>query len=165
MEVYKMPVTPDYEGEQNANMMSTVMIHRDEHHRTASAKKVILVDESGNPIDPESTAETKVVIYGSSVVGTGATVTLATYTVPAGKRFIFKGGIIGGSEAGEFTFEINSNTYALVRNSGSIRTIVATFPVPPEASAAAIVDINVKNIGNKTRQFEATLNGYTIDAS
>ena len=65
----------------------------------------------------------KVNVFGSSSVSPSATVTLATYTVPAGKRFFFTGGIVGGDGTGEFEFEVGGSNVALVRNSGSNRTI------------------------------------------
>jgi len=101
--------------------------------------------------------------FGSANVAPSATVTLATYTVPGGKRFIFTGGIVGGNEIGEFYFMIDVNTIALIRNSGSNPTIVAKLVEQPEASAGSTIDIKVINISNKTRSYEATLNGYLID--
>lgn len=107
-------------------------------------------------------SKAKVTNFGSSSVASGATITLATYTVPASKRFYFMGGMIGGNESGEFTFEINSVVVGLYRNSGSNRSAVVTLLNEPEASSTAVIDIRVKNIGDKTRTFEATLMGYTL---
>lgn len=101
--------------------------------------------------------------FGSASVSPGATITLATYNVPAGKRFVYSGGIVGGTEQGEFTFDINLVTQALIRNSGSNPTIQVKFIEPPEASAGAVIELKVKNISNKTRSFEATLSGFLTD--
>lgn len=101
--------------------------------------------------------------FGSSNVGPGATATLATYTVPTNKQFTYTGGIVGGTAEGEFTFDINTITLALVRNSGSNPTIQVQFLEPPDASAGSIIDLKVTNNSNKTRSFESTLSGYIID--
>jgi hypothetical protein len=125
--------------------------------------KAIQTDVYGNLIvitNPE--VHSKVVIYGDQMVGAGATMVLATYTVPASKRFFYKGGLVGGGEEGQFSFEISTARIGLWRNSGSAKSAVITFPEFPEASTGAIITISVKNISNKTRQFEATLYGYTM---
>lgn len=101
--------------------------------------------------------------FGTATVAPSATITLATYTVPVGKRFIYSGGIVGGTEVGEFYFDINANTQALVRNSGSNPTIQVRFIEAPEASGGSTVDLKVKNISNKTRTYEANLSGYIVD--
>jgi len=104
----------------------------------------------------------KVNNFGSASVAPGATVTLVTLTVPATKRFVYRGGIVGGNDHGKFEFQINSITQATVRNSGSNPTIQVTFIEPPEASTGSVVDLNVTNNSNKTKSFEATLSGYII---
>jgi len=110
----------------------------------------------------ETILKTKVVQFGASVVGPGATVTLISYTVPALKTFHWVGAFVGGRESGEFTLQINGATVVLIRNSGSIRTINSKFPEDPEASGSSVVEIKVKNISELSRSFEATLFGYTL---
>lgn len=125
--------------------------------------KAVRTDVDGNLIVVQiDTYRSKVVLYGDSMVAQAATVTLVTFTVPAGKRFYFKGVSVGGGEEGEFSFEINAGRIGLWRNSGSTRSAVITFPEQPEASAAAIINVIVTNKSNKTRQFEATIYGYTL---
>ena len=106
----------------------------------------------------------KVNVFGSTSVTPASTVTLATFTVPAGKIFVLTGGIVGGRESGNFEFEVGGSTVAIIRNSGSNPTIQARFNEPPEASAATVINIKVTNDGHKTRPFEATLSGYTINS-
>ncbi len=108
--------------------------------------------------------KTKVNVFGSALVTPGSTLTLVSYVVPVSSVFTFSGGIVGGDESGEFTFEIAASTIALVRNSGSNRTIMLRFLEPPSAGAATLLQIKVKNIGIKPKQFEATLSGYTMPA-
>ena len=116
---------------------------------------VVIIDEKTRSI---------VSVFGSAVISPSATSTLATFTVPSGKRFIFSGGIVGGGESAEFSFIVASATVCLVRNSGSNRTIVVLFPTAPEASASAVIDLKAKNVSLKTKTFEATISGYTVDA-
>lgn len=105
----------------------------------------------------------KVNVYNSQSIATGATITVSTYTVPVGKKFVFTGATIGGDESGEFLLEVNGSDVALIRNSGSMRTINHKFVEPPEANAGQIVNIKVKNIGRRTTQYETSLCGYIID--
>lgn len=106
--------------------------------------------------------KTSVNAFGSALITPGATITLATYTVSVGMSFTFTGGIVGGDEAGEFHFEVGGSDIALVRNSGSQRTIVIKFPEPQVIGASTIINIKAKNIGNKTKPFESTLSGYIL---
>jgi hypothetical protein len=106
----------------------------------------------------------KVNVFGSTSITPAATVTLATYTVPAGKIFVLTGGIVGGRMHGEFEFEVGGSTVAVVRNSGSNPTIQVKFFEPPEASASTVINIKATNDGHQTRPFEATLSGYTINS-
>ena len=108
-------------------------------------------------------AKSKVNIFGSTTVSPGVTVTLATYTVPVGKAFTFTGGIVGGTANGEFHFEIAGSDIAVYRNSGSNPSCQLRFVEPPTATAGSIINIKVKNCDNKTRIFESTLSGYTLD--
>ena len=106
----------------------------------------------------------KVTIYGSSMIAPNSTLTLATYTVPSLKRFVYSGAIIGSASAGEFDLKVGAATVAKVRNSGSNRTIIVKFPEEPEASAGTTIEIVGENIGDLARMFEATIFGYTINA-
>jgi len=125
----------------------------------------IQTDINGNLIVVSvDTYRSKVIIYGDEVLAPNGTITLASYTVPSGKRFYFKGGLVGGDEAGEFSFEITSGRIGLWRNSGASRSALVNFPEMPEASAGAVIEIRVKNIGIKNKQFEATIYGYTLPA-
>lgn len=119
---------------------------------------------NGLVVVAEEPPRSKVTIYGEAVVAPGGTLNLATYLVPTLKKFIFKGVVVGGAESGEFDVQISSGTISKVRNSGSARTIVAKFPEEPEASAGAVIDIDVTNIGDLTKSFEATIFGALIDA-
>jgi hypothetical protein len=114
--------------------------------------------------DASEVIKSKVLIFGSALVAVGVTLTLATFTVPAGEKFIWEGSIVGGKGMGEFSFKVAGNRIALIRNSGSAPTIVAKFPrrSAPEASSTLIVTVEVKNIDHTPRDFEATLNGYTV---
>jgi len=112
--------------------------------------------------DPIEFQKAKVNIFGSAIVTPGNILNLAQFVVPAGKTFTFSGGIVGGEQEGEFYFDIGGATVALARNSGSNRTIQLRFLEPPTAGAAQIINLKVKNIANKTKQYEATLSGYTI---
>jgi hypothetical protein len=123
---------------------------------TASGKGGLVVI----PMEP---AKQKINNFGSSVLAPSAILTIATYTVPALKRFIFAGGTVGGSKAGEFQFIINSGTQCLVRNSGSSRTVQLVFLEPPEASAGSVIEIKAKNIDNTAGSFEALLSGHIVD--
>ena len=106
--------------------------------------------------------KTSVNIFSSALVSPSALVTLASYTVSANTIFTFTGGIVGGDEAGEFHFEVDGNDIALVRNSGSQRTITLHFPESQQVGAGSLINIKVKNIGNKSKQFESTLSGFII---
>jgi len=141
--------------------IGNVKIEDGNSHRLADVEAV----GTSNAIvvqDATSLQKAKINNFGSTIVAVGNTLTLATYTVPSGKTFVFVGGIVGGDEAGEFTFNFGLATIALVRNSGSNRTIVIHFPESPEASATTVVTIKAKNVGNKDKQFEALLSGYVI---
>ena len=116
---------------------------------------------NGLVVVTEDVPKSKVMIYGTSLVAIGGTLTIATYTVPVGKKFTFTGAIIGGAQEGEFDMLISSATICKIRNSGSNRTIIAKFPEDPEASAGAIIDVKVTNIGEKAKSYEATIFGYT----
>jgi len=125
--------------------------------------KAIRTDVDGNLIVVQiDTYRSKVILYGDEMVAPAATAILATFTVPSGRRFYFKGGLVGGDEYGEFSFEISAGRIGMWRNSGSARSAVITFPEQPEASAGAIITISVTNNSNKTKQFEATIYGYTL---
>lgn len=117
---------------------------------------------NGLVVIPQEPARTKVNNFGSAVVAPGATLQLVSYTVPVGMTFTFAGGIIGGTATGEFTFIIGGTTIALIRNSGSNKTIISAFPEMPDAGAGTLVEIKVKNVDNKARTFEATLSGHSI---
>ena len=106
--------------------------------------------------------KTSVNSFGSAIVSPGLTVTLATYTIASDKAFTFIGGIVGGDESGEFHFEVGGSDIALVRNSGSQRSIIVNFPESQKVGASTVINIKVKNLGNKTKQFEATLSGYLL---
>ncbi len=121
-------------------------------NQTNGSQKVAIVQ------DPDIS---KVILYGDAMIAPTASAVLATYTVPAGKRFYFKGGLVGGDEYGEFSFEISAGRIGLWRNSGSARSALINFPELPEASASAVIEIVATNNGNKTKQFEATLYGHT----
>lgn len=116
---------------------------------------VVIIDEKARSV---------VGVYGSAVIAPSGSATLATFTVPALKRFVFSGAIVGGGESAEFSFLISASTICLVRNSGSTRTLMVAFPTAPEASAAAVVVISATNVSLRTKTFEATISGYTVDA-
>lgn len=105
----------------------------------------------------------KINVFGENLIAADNTLSLVNYTVPPGKKFIFKGGIIGGEESGEFLFQINNGTVSLARNSGSNRTMTINFIEGMECVEGDIVSILAKNKGDKQRQFESTLFGHLID--
>lgn len=115
-------------------------------------------------VDAFQFQKTKINTFGSTSVTPGSTVTLATFTVPAGKVFHFTQATVGGRDAGEFELEVGGSTVAFVRNSGSTQTLDHKFAEPPESSAGTIINIKVTNIGHVTKTFEATLSGFTINA-
>jgi hypothetical protein len=114
-------------------------------------------------VDVVEFQKSKINVFGSSIIVPSNTLTIASYTVPVGKTFTFSGGIIGGDESGEFYFEIDNNVIALARNSGSNRTIFFKFLEAPTAGSGSVINIRAKNIGHRTKQYEATLSGYTIN--
>ncbi len=104
-------------------------------------------------------------IYGDASVSYDSTVTLASYTVPTGKTFKFSGVIVGGNADGEFYVEVGGTRIALIRNSISARTIMAKFWNDITVNSGGVVEVKVKNISwvkKSTKQFEATINGYTV---
>jgi len=110
-----------------------------------------------------SPAKSKVTIYGSGMIAPSGTLTLATYAVPALKRFVWTGAMVGSAAVGEFDLKIGAAVIAKVRNSGSNRTITVKFPEEPEASAGSTVEVVGENIGDLARSFETTIFGYTVD--
>jgi len=139
---------------------------------SARARRVISVDGSGNlyslnnplPVTSvDSTGTTTINIFGQSLIAKGATMTLATYTVPAGKKFTFTGGLLGGDGLGIFTFSVNGTTIGVWRNSGSVPSTVLKFIESLDISATGLAEIKVKNDNGKPRTFEVTLSGYNID--
>ena len=119
---------------------------------------------SGLVVITEQIPRSKVTVFGQTVIAPGATVLVATYTVPALKKFFWRGVVVGGGQEGEFDLQISTATQFFIRNSGSIRTVILTFPEDPEASAAATIDVYITNIGDLAKSFEATICGYTVDA-
>jgi len=133
---------------------------------TDTRATVVACDPNNNALLVKSCVDevkTKINIFGSTTVAPGSTVTLASYTVAASKAFTFSGGIVGGAAQGEFHFEIAGSDVALYRNSGSNPSVQIRFLEPPTAGAATVINIKVRNLDNKTRSFEATLSGYTVD--
>jgi hypothetical protein len=145
---------------------------------TISLGAVKIADASGSPVAnvvPTSggqnglvvvTAEvpkSKVTVYGTGMIAPSTTLTLATYTVPSLKRFVYGGAMVGGASSAEFDLRVGMATIAKVRNSGSNRTIVVKFPEEPEASAGTTVEIVAENLSDLARTFEATIFGHTVD--
>jgi len=100
--------------------------------------------------------------FGSALISPATTLELVSFTVPSSTSFEFIGGIVGGDEYGEFIFEVGGTTIALARNSGSNRTIMMRFLESQSVGAGTTVKIKATNIGHRTKQFEATLSGYTL---
>ena len=90
--------------------------------------EISALGKNGLVVIPTEIAKQSINNFGNAVLAPDASLTLASYTVPVGKRFIFKGGVVGGSGPGAFSFRIASSTQCLVRNSGSNRTIQLNFP-------------------------------------
>lgn len=109
-------------------------------------------------------ARSKVTVFGQAVVAAGNTLTLASYTVPPLQKFFWKGVLVGGGSEGEFDLQVSTITQAVIRNSGARRSIVVKFPEEPEASAGAVVSVEVTNVGDLAKPFEATIYGYTVTA-
>jgi len=106
--------------------------------------------------------------YGDATVAYDNTITLVSYTVPTGKLFKFNNIIMGGDADGEFYIEVNSTRIALLRNSASERTKFLTLGNYIELNPGDNVSVKVKNVSwvkRNTKQFEATLNGYTINTA
>ena len=99
-------------------------------------------------------------VFGSDIISPSVTLDVATRTVPVGQRFIWKGGIIGGNDAGEFIFKVNGSVKHFWRNAGANRSKDLIFPHQLEANAGDTVTVSVKNVGNKIRQFEASISGF-----
>src|SRR3990167_368230 len=124
----------------------------------ADARRVIGVDPSGNKytlsnpfpvvISDSTPGASPTNIFGSSMIASGATVVVTSFTVPTSKRFYWDGGFVGGGEQGEFSLKVGGVTRALIRNSGSSPSLLFEFPSrsAPEASATTVIEIEVKNI-------------------
>jgi hypothetical protein len=141
-------------------------------------RAVILYDKVGNTITTITDGNVRAVVVagiddaknkqnisasGEALVGSGATLTLTSTTVPTGKKFKLQQVIIGGDGAGEFRIKNGAVTLVVVRNSGSYRTIPLEL-IPPEIfNSGGIASITVKNNETKPRNFEARIGGYLYD--
>jgi len=106
-------------------------------------------------------------VYGEANIPYDTEITLATFNVPVGRKFKFTGMIVGGDADGEFFAKVDGSIVAKVRNSSAVRTITAKFWNEPSSNAGGQVTITCKNVSwvkRNTKEFEATLNGYTIPA-
>ena len=115
--------------------------------------------------DAYTAQKERIVKFGDTVVAAGATGTLVSYTVPAGKEFWFTGYIVGGNRPAEFEIFKGVTQLARMRNSGSQRSREFTFPEWIEGSAGDVFTIKANSIayvGSET--FEATLFGFIKNA-
>lgn len=132
---------------------------------TTDTRANVLVVGGTNAIitrDVIQQTKTSVNSFGSAIITPSATVTLATFTVATGTSFTFVGGMVGGDEVGEFHFEVAGSDIGLFRNSGANRTAIVKFPEPQTVGAGTLINIKATNIGHKSKQFEATVSGYSI---
>jgi hypothetical protein len=53
-------------------------------------------------IDQSLASKTVVNVFDSQSIGPGASLSMSNFTVPAGKKLIFSGGIVGGEESATF---------------------------------------------------------------
>ena len=108
--------------------------------------------------------KTKVNVFGTAMVASGASVVLSSFTVPASKLFNFTSAVVGGAGSGKFELVVNGSTVMVLRNAGADRTKEHKFIETPEANATEVVEIKVTNCSNVSADFEATLSGYTVNA-
>ena len=111
--------------------------------------------------------KTKIIQYGETSITYNSDNVIVSYTVPTNRKFILNGVIVGGNADGEFSVLIDSSKIGYIRNSAAKRTINSSFWENTEVSAGSVIQIKGKNISHikqNTRQFEATISGYTIPA-
>lgn len=129
-------------------------------HNSDTRLDVVEVETNQHAMLIREARGSNVAVFGSDIISPSATLDVASRTVPTGKRFIWKGGVIGGDEAGEFIFKVNGSVKHFWRNAGANRSKDLIFPHQLEANAGDTITVSVKNVGNKIRQFEASISGF-----
>jgi hypothetical protein len=96
-------------------------------------------------------------IYNSTSIGSGSSVNVVSYTVPANKELSVHGLLAGGPDHALIKLNIDGSTKLVLRNSGSNRTVSQELFVPEILSTSTVVSINITNEGDFTQSFEGTL--------
>jgi len=122
-----------------------------------SGQNALVVSDSTNATKTEDNR------FGESLIGAGATDTVVTITVIAGKNQYITGMLVGGNGPAEFKLYINSVEKARIRNSGSNRTVPLKFPETFDTSASDIIEVKATNINERAWTYECTLFTYTQD--
>lgn len=104
----------------------------------------------------------KICVYGTQLIIAGGYTVTATHTVTTGKKLIFTGVTVGGEESAEFDVLVDGLIKFKLRNTGSNRSLVSTFPEPLEVVAGKVVLVKVRNLSGKVKNFEATISGREI---